>query len=82
MRDVSNDLYKQFGIQIVLGQLAFLLYYAALYMAPLTLLVVCAKLDAFFVLILAYLVNREAIVPRELVGIVICFGSVIAITCC
>ena len=50
-------------------------------MAPLTLLVVCAKLDAFFVLIFAYLVNKEVIVPRELIGIVICFGSVIVITC-
>ena len=49
-------------------------------MAPLTLLVVCAKLDSFFVLILAYLINREVIVPLEILGILICFGSVIVIT--
>ena len=77
---VSREVFKPFGIRIVLGQLAFLLYYAALSMAPLTLLVVCAKLDSFFVLILAYLINREEIVPLELLGILICFGSVIVIT--
>ena len=66
--------------RIILGQIAFLLYYAAISYAPLTLIMVCAKLDAFFVFILAYFINKEAVVPIELLGMCICFGSVIMIS--
>ena len=78
--DVKREDIKTLVTKIIAGQLAFFLYYAALYMAPLTILVICVKTDAFFVVILGYIVNREKITLMELIGIFVCFGAVAIIS--
>ena len=62
------------------NQLAFFFFYSALTFAPMTLITVFCKLDGFFVLIFAHFINREQIIPIEMLGIFICFGTVTVIS--
>ena len=66
--------------RIFTGQAAFFIYYCALSMTPLTIITVVTKLDAFFVFMLAYIINGERIVLLEIMGMFICFGTIFAIS--
>ena len=45
-----------------------------------TLVNVIMKTDAFFVFTLSFFINQEKIIPLELLGIVICFGTIFIIS--
>ena len=45
--------------RIITGQSVFYLYFYAVTMAPLTLITVVSRTDAFWVLIMGFLINRE-----------------------
>ena len=49
-------------------------------MAPLTIVNTIIKLDSFIVLILGYVINREALIPVEVIGMFICFSTIAAMT--
>ena len=49
-------------------------------MAPLTIVNTIIKLDSFIVLILGYVINREALIPVEVIGMLICFSTIAAMT--
>ena len=65
---------KTLYIRMFAGQAAFFTLYYALAKAPMTLVVVITKMEIFIVFFLGFLVNGEAIIPIELLGIIICFG--------
>ena len=71
---------KTLYIRIFTGQAAFFTLYYALAKAPMTVVVVITKMEIFIVFFLGYLVNGEAIVPLELLGIIICFGMTFIIS--
>ena len=45
-----------------------------------TLIAVVAKVDAFFVVVLGYLINGERIVPIEVLGMFVVFSTVFVIS--
>ena len=63
---------------IIFALAAVFIFYAALALAPLTIINVIVKLDSFIVLVLAFLINREPIIPIEALGMFICFGAIVA----
>ena len=65
---------------IIFALAAVFIFYAALAMAPLTIINSIIKLDSFIVLILGFLINREPIIPIEAIGMFICFGAILAMT--
>lgn len=65
---------------IICGLLAVILFYAAVSMAPLTIVNTIIKLDSFIVLILGYLINREALIPIEVIGLLIVFSAIACMT--
>ena len=65
---------------ILFAMTAVFIFYAALAMAPLTIINVIIKLDSFIVLVLGYLINKEAISPSILAGMVICFACIVMMT--
>ena len=65
---------------ILFALTAVFIFYAALAMAPLTIINVIIKLDSFIVLVLGYFINKEAISPSILAGMVICFLCIVAMT--
>ena len=80
IREFPTDFKLTLWIRVCLGQIAYLLFYTAVAMVPLTLINVISKLEAFFVFILGYLINGERIVPIEVLGILICFGTVVVLS--
>ena len=66
--------------RLVGGQTGFFLYFIALTYAPMTIVNVVLKTDAFFVFICAYFINGEKIVPIEVVGILVCFVTIYVIS--
>ena len=65
---------------IIFALAAVFIFYAALAMAPLTIINVIIKLDCFIVLVLGFLITGEPIIPIEAVGMFICFGAIVAMT--
>ena len=63
---------------ILFGLTAVFIFYAALALAPLTIINVIVKLDCFIVLVFGYLINREQLICVEVVGMCICFGAIVA----
>ena len=65
---------------IIFALTAVFIFYAALAMAPLTIINVIIKLDSFIVLVLGYCINNEKINPSIVVSMIICFASILAMT--
>ena len=63
---------------IIFGLAAVFIFYAALALAPLIIINVIIKLDSFIVLVLGFLINREPFVLLEVLGMLICFGAILA----
>ena len=59
LKAIPTDEPMVFLARLIFGQLGLFLYFYALTMAPMTLINVVVKTDAFFVFIFAYFVNGE-----------------------
>ena len=67
-------------VLIIFALMAVFIFYAALVYAPLTIINVIIKLDSFIVLVLGYLINNEKLNLNIVVGMVICFVCIVAMT--
>ena len=56
------------------------MFYYAISLAPMTMVTVIVKTDAFFVFVFGYFINGERIAPIELLGLMICFGTIFIIS--
>ena len=65
-------------IRAITGQAVFYAYFYAVSMAPLTLITTIARTDAFWILLLGLLINKERIICIEALGIVVCFSAITA----
>ena len=67
-------------VLIIFALMAVFIFYAALIYAPLTIINVIIKLDSFLVLVLGYLINKEKLNLNVVVGMIICFVSIVAMS--
>ena len=80
IREFPSDQKYRLLLLVLCGLGAVILFYAAVAIAPLTIVNTIIKLDSFIVLILGYLINREALIPVEVIGMFICFSAIAAMT--
>ena len=67
-------------VLIIFALMAVFIFYAALVYAPLTIINVIIKLDSFLVLVLGYLINNEKLNLNIVVGMIVCFVSIVAMS--
>ena len=62
------------------GQTNFFIINVCVQLLPLSLLVILFQTNPFWITILSFVFNNEPIIPREIIGMVICFLGVVIIS--
>ena len=79
IQDLPNDKSMMMYARALLGLLISIAVNTSILLIPFSVMVILFQTNPFFTSILSYFVNREPIIPVELLGMVVCFISVILI---
>lgn len=78
--DVDDSTRRLLIYRCLVGQFNFFLINLCITLIPLSLLTILFQTNPFWITILSYFINREPILPNELLGMLVCFVAVIFIS--